>query len=102
MQYFVIAGMLGIFGLLLILGSSLELIWSLINTLQIISYLPFMIPYYPEHVKIMFQILSFVNLDIEFLSDFVKDYISIEGLNTSIYNARFIDNGIESPLFLDN
>jgi cysteine-rich repeat protein len=102
MQYFVIAGMLGIFGLLLILGSSLELIWSLINTLQIISYLPFMIPYYPEHVKIMFQILSFVNLDIEFLSDLVKDYISIEGLNTNIYNARFIDNGIESPLFLEN
>ena len=61
-----------------------------------------MIDYYPEHVKIMFEILEFVNMDIEFLSDLFTRLTSIDGLKTASYNSRFAENGIESPLFLTN
>jgi cysteine-rich repeat protein len=102
MQYIVLGGTIAAFGLILILGGSLEMVWSLINTLQIISFLPLMISYYPEHVKIMFSILEFSNMDIEFISNFFKKFISIDGLATPSYNSRFFENGIESPLFLSN
>jgi len=78
------------------------MIWSLLNTLQIISFLPLMIPYYPEHVKIMFEILEFTNMDIEFISNLFKQFINIEGLEVPSYDSRFLDNGIGSPLFLAN
>jgi cysteine-rich repeat protein len=102
MEYLVLGGTIAIFGLLLILGGSLEMVWSLINTLQIISFLPLMIQYYPEHVTIMFSILEFSNMEIGFFSDMFKQLIDINGLEIPSYNSRFLDNGIESPLFLDN
>ena len=55
--------------LVLIGGGSLEMIWALINTLQLISYLPLMTTYFPEPVKVMFQVLKFSNMNFEFLSD---------------------------------
>ena len=61
-----------------------------------------MIDYYPEHVKIMFEILEFVNMDIELLSNIFTSLTSIDGLNTAPYSHRFTENGIESPLFLTN
>ena len=100
--YIVFGGILMIFGILMVWGISIELIWSLINTLQIITFLPLMIEYYPDHVKIMFEILEFVNMDIEYLSGIFTRITSINGLNTASYDARFVENGIDSPLFLSN
>jgi cysteine-rich repeat protein len=102
MQYFVGIGVILVFGLLMWLGNSLEMIWSLINTLQFISYLPLMIPYYPDHVKIMFHILGFVNMDFQFMSDIFEGIVPIGGVTTPAYNSRFLDNGIDTPLFLNN
>ena len=100
--YIVFTGILFIFGILMICGISIELIWSLINTLQIITFLPLMIDYYPDHVKIMFEILEFVNMDIEYVSELFTRLTSIDGLNTASYNSRFVENGIDSPLFVLN
>jgi hypothetical protein len=100
-MYFIMAGIFGVFALLWICGSSLKMIWSLINTLQLISYLPIMIAYYPEHVKVMFDILSFSNMEIEIFSDLFKSAIKIDNLEVAPYNKRFSKYGIESPLFLD-
>ena len=61
-----------------------------------------MINYYPEHVKIMFEILEFVNMNIELISNLFTKLTSIDGLNTASYSPRFTENGIESPLFLSN
>ena len=102
MQYVILGGMACTFGLLLLLGGTLEMVWSLVNTLQIITFLPLMIPYYPEHVKIMFEILEFTNMDIEFISNMFTQFIRIDGLDMPSYNSRFLDNGIGSPLFLEN
>jgi hypothetical protein len=67
-----------------------------------ISFLPFMVTYYPEHVKVMFEILGFTNMDIEIFSDFFKKIIFIDGLEVPSYNQRFFENGIDNPLFLSS
>ena len=61
-----------------------------------------MIDYYPDHVKIMFEILEFVNMDIEYVSELFTHLTSIDGLNTASYNSRFVENSIDSPLFVSN
>jgi cysteine-rich repeat protein len=101
-QYIIMGGVILIFAVLLVWGTSLELIWSLVNTLQMISFLPFMVTYYPEHVKVMFEILGFTNMDIEIFSDFFKKIIFIDGLEVPSYNQRFFENGIDNPLFLSS
>jgi cysteine-rich repeat protein len=101
-MYLIMGGMMVMFSLLIFCGTSLEMIWSLINTLQLISFLPIMISYYPEHVKVMFEILEFSNMEISFFSDFFKSIIKIDSLDIPSYNDQFLENGIESPLFLDN
>ena len=102
LQYIILGGMMGTFGLIMILGGSLEMVWSLLNTLQLISYLPLIIPYYPDHVRIMFEILEFTNMDVGFISDLFTQFIKIDELDVPTYNSRFLDNGIGSPLFLEN
>lgn len=61
-----------------------------------------MIDAYPEHVTIMFGILDFSNMDFSFISDKLTDMIPIEGFSIDWKNPRYIANGIESPLFLQN
>ena len=101
-KYFTIIGIAGIFGILLLLGSSFEMIWSLVNTLQLISYLPLMITFYPEHVISMFQYLQFSNLDVQYISDLFKSLIPFDLSNTPSFNTRFLEFGIQTPLFVDN
>lgn len=47
--------------LVVIGGGSLEMIWGLINTLQLVAYLPLMTPFFPEHVRLMFFLMGFTN-----------------------------------------
>ena len=61
-----------------------------------------MVPYYPDHVKIMFEVLEFVNMDIEYLSNMFKSVTKIDTLETPSYSMRFMSNGIDTPLFLHN
>ena len=77
------------------------MVWSLINTLQLVSYLPLMVPYYPDHVKIMFELLEFSNMDIQLFSDFFKELIGIDSLHIERFNNRFFEYGIETSLFMD-
>jgi cysteine-rich repeat protein len=102
MQYIALGGTVVAFGSIMVLGGSLEMVWSLINTLQIICFLPLMFDVYPEHVTIMFGILEFSNMDFSFISNMLTDMIPIEGLSMSWDDPRYLANGIESPLFLQN
>lgn len=88
--------------LLMVFQGSVELIWSLINTLQIITYLPLITPYYPEHVKVMFAMLEFVNMQIPYMASLFSKLFGFLHLNAPSYNDRFLSNGINSPLFLEN
>ena len=101
-QYFVMIGIVAAFVILKLLGSSFEMIWSLINTLQLISYLPLMITFYPEHVTAMFQYLQFTNMNIPFLSEIFKSLIPFDMNDVPSFDARFTDFGIQTSLFVNN
>ena len=58
-------------------GGSFETFWALLNSMQIISYLPLMTPYFPQHVRIMFQVLKFSNLNFDFFIWYFYGFTSI-------------------------
>jgi len=101
-KYIVMVGIAIMFLLLSTCGTSLEMVCSLIYTLQLISFLPLMVPFYPDHVKIMFELLEFSNMDIALFSDFFKKLIGLDTLSIGGFNSRFSEYGIETPLFLDS
>lgn len=58
--------------LIVIGGGSIEMMFALINAMQLISYLPLMTPFFPQHVRIMFIVFKFANMNFEFLSAVFK------------------------------
>ena len=100
--YSAYTGVLVTVGLVIIGGGSMEMIWALINTLQLIAYLPLITPYFPKHVRTMFEILKFANGDFEFLSDLFNLLISFSMKGTKEFNEIFTKNGIDTTLLLDN
>ena len=88
--------------LVILSGGSLEMIWTLINTMQLISYLVLMTPYFPDHVRVMFQLVKFSNCDFEFLSDAFDGIISFSSSEAQPYNSLFGKNDFESTSFFDN
>ena len=101
-QYSSYIGIIVAVSLVLIGGGSLEMIWALINTLQLISYLPLMTTYFPEPVRVMFQVLKFSNINFKFLSDVFYKITSLNAISAAQYSDLFTKNGIETPLFLIN
>ena len=99
-QFFTYSGLLILGGVILALGGLLEMLWSLINTLKIISYLPLKTPYFPEYVRVMYGILELTNLDI--MANLFRKLTTISNIDVGINNSRFTLNGIESSLFLNN
>lgn len=61
-----------------------------------------MTPFYPIHVKIMFEIISFVNMDFPYLSSLFTKYSMIDKLKVPSYDSHILERGIDSPLFLQN
>ena len=88
--------------LVLLSGGSLEMIWTLINNLQLISYLTLMTPYFPEHVRIMFQLVKFTNCDFDLLSDTFYRIVTFSPSEAQPYNSLFSKNNFESISFFDN
>ena len=88
--------------LVIVGGGSLEMVWSLLNSMQIVSYLPLLTEYFPNHVRIMFAILKFANMKFEFLSQIFKKIINLSVYSSVQYSKLFSDNGIDSSLILDN
>ena len=101
-QYGTYFGILVTLMLVLIGGGSFEILWALINSMQIISYLPLMTPFFPKHVQIMFEVLKFSNMNFSFLSDIFKSMVPLNFSQIKSYNEVFTKNGIENPLFLEN
>jgi hypothetical protein len=89
-------------GIAVFFGESMARLWSLLNLLQIISYLPLMTAFFPDHVQVMFSMLEFANMDIAIFSESFKTFIMIDGVTQKAFNDRFEDNEIEGTLFLDN
>lgn len=83
-------------------GGSMEMFWALLNTMQLLSYLPLMTPYFPGHVRIMFEVLKFSNLNFDFLSSLFINMLPFDFGDVASYSEVFTENGIETPLFLLN
>ena len=88
--------------LLVVGGGSMEMLWSLLNTMQIISYLPLLTSFFPEHVRIMYLILRFSNLNFDFLSQIFKKMIFYRMESTISFNRILYKNGLDSSLILSN
>jgi cysteine-rich repeat protein len=101
-KYLTYSGLSLILMLVLIGGGSMEMLWCLLNTMQIISFLPLMTPYFPKHVQIMFEVLSFSNLKFPFMSDIFKSFTYLDQIKLKSYNSKYFEHGIESSLFIDN
>lgn len=101
-KYIILGGIVIGALLLVAIQGSIELIWSLINTLQIIAYLPLITPFYPEHVKVMFNMLEFANMQIPYMDKLFNYMFNFAHFSTPSFNERFLDNGIGTPLFIAN
>ena len=101
-QYTAYLGIIVTVILIIVGGGSLEMVWALLNTMQIISYLPLMTDYFPQHVRIMYLILKFSNLNFDFLSEIFKKMISYSSYPSASYSDLFSKNGFDSSLILDN
>ena len=101
-QYSAYLGIVVTLLLVIIGGGSMEMLWALLNTMQLISYLPIMTPFFPNHVRIMFKILKFTNLNFEFLSQAFQYSIPVDFTPNSNISDVFQNNGIDSSLFLIN
>ena len=86
-------------GLSLILGSKMSMMLWVINWMQLVWYLPLMTSYFPKHVKIMYSLLSFANMDIQIFSDAFKRLTYIASDEMYPFNQRFENNDISSMLF---
>ena len=88
-EYGTYFGILVTLMLVLIGGGSFEILWALINSMQIISYLPLMTPFFPKHVQIMFEVLKFSNMKFSFLSDIFKSMVPLGFDQIKSYNEIF-------------
>ena len=46
-----------------LVGGSMQLMWSMINTLQVLYFIPLISVFYPGNVFIMFTFLGIVNME---------------------------------------
>ena len=101
-QYTAYLGIVVTIILLIVGGGSTEMLWALLNAMQIISYLSLMTDYFPQHVRIMYQILKFTNLNLSFMSDIFMKMMPINISDPVPQNSLFSRNGIDSSLILSN
>ena len=91
-QYTAYTGIVVTVVLVIVGGGSLEMIWALLNTMQIISYLPLMTEYFPNHVRIMYTLLKFANMNFDILKQLFQRMIWINIYSSVPYNDMFLLN----------
>jgi hypothetical protein len=86
-----------------VLGSSMEKMWSLINTCQLIFYLGLVSVYFPNHVVSFFGFLKMANMDNQFLASMTEDTIGEQNEDRrGAVNYRYNRLGYETISFVDN
>ena len=93
-------------GFIMILSSgSLEIMWTLLNTLQLLDYIVILKLYYPHNLVTMFSYLSFVNSDIPILEDIFLFFTNLEAdsfTNDDPIHSNFENKGFSSKRILIN
>ena len=86
-----------------IVGSSMESMWSLINTCQMIFYLGLASVYYPQNIIQFFKYLGMANVDNVFLAALTEiSLIRDKKDNREAINYRYSQMGYETISFIEN
>eukprot|EP00347_Sterkiella_histriomuscorum_P021781 403332787 len=85
-----------------VLGGAMQMMWELINMLQILNYLPLLQIYHPE---LLLNTLVFLqkaqgDFNIPYSGTIMAFVVNTTNINDYPYNSQFYDFGIESTTFL--
>ena len=47
----------------IVAGGSMEMMWTFINAMQLIHFIPMMKLFFPSHARVMFSFVSIANMD---------------------------------------
>jgi hypothetical protein len=105
MKYGADAGMGGTFGVTMILSLVMNLstqgLWSLINVLQLLHYMPMFTLYFPTVLLKAFSFVGLANMENEYLSSLFLLSINEKQLeHKEAINYRFENQGYESTSIL--
>ena len=62
----------------MVLGTTMEAMWSLLHTIQLLNYLPLINVNIPINMNILYQVLGFANMDIKIIRGLFVDYLITE------------------------
>lgn len=92
-----------------IMGGSSELLWGMLNTLQIFYYFPLLSIYFPSDYAKFLSYLQVANMDFnipienEYSDRFFTNVAKVESLtNSKVTNEKFIDEDYENTSILAN
>ena len=86
-----------------IVGQGMNVIWSMINTFQLLNYFAVCTLYYPRVMLMMFSFINIVNIENVYLSNAYLVHIDeqeLEGRDS--WDYRFSNQGIDSTNILLN
>ena len=69
------SGLLINLGVAMILGTTMEAMWSLLNAVQLLNFLPLMNVEVPENMNALFELLGFANMDIKLVEQAFTEYL---------------------------
>ena len=70
-------------------GSSMEILFALINALQIIHFIPMMTLFFPPHARVMFSFVSVANMDNAMMAYIFSFFVDEAQLQGTPFNERF-------------
>ncbi len=78
----------------MILGTTMEALWSLLNAVQLLNFLPLISVDIPANMNALFELLGFANMDIKLVEDAFTTYmIEADELDQEPYNDHFASYG---------
>ena len=87
----------------LVLGASMEKMWNLINTCQLIFYMGLVTVYFPNQILSFFSYLKMANMDNEFLAKATEvSLVRGEEDDRQALNYRYSYLGYETISFIEN
>ncbi|CDW83584.1 UNKNOWN [Stylonychia lemnae] len=82
------------------LDKALDSLYSAINSVQILFYLPLIDIHFPNEVYQIFQYLSYANFENQLIKDPISSVINFDNISDSSINQVFNNYGFESQVFL--
>ena len=79
-----------------IAGGSMEMMWSFINALQLVHFIPMMTLTFPPNGRLMFSYVSLANMDNVFMQGIFEAIFDTAELDDQQFNERFARQGFES------